>query len=67
MAQHAPVEIDNIPVQLTARQQKLWSSGNKAQHAAVIDEIREKRRDKQVPDDDLRDPDPDFNTVVGDL
>lgn len=67
MAQHAPVDIDGIPVQLTASEQKRWSSGKKSEQKTVIEKIREERRSKQVPDEELRDPDADFNTLVGDL
>lgn len=60
-----PVDIDNLPVKLKTRQQKLWDSGDKGKRE-VRKEIREERREKQYPEGEGFEPDPDFNALMGD-
>lgn len=67
MTDNEPVDIDNLPVQLTAAQQRLWDSGDKGKRA-VRKEIREDRRARQYTDDEVASMGkaPNFNEVMGD-
>lgn len=61
-----PVVIDHLPVQLKARQQELWDSGDKGKRG-VRKEVREERRDKQYSDEQIASMEkaPSFNEVMG--